>query len=59
MTDFAAAYAATIAKALAADHNWLVWKFNGDFNYIDWQDTESKLQSVLLKEFEKTVKEIQ
>ena len=35
-----------LAKAITKDFgkNWLVWKFNGDFNYIDWNISEKKLR---------------
>jgi hypothetical protein len=42
--------AAYLAKRLAS-HDVLTWKFNGDFKYIDWEDTQRRIRDIILNEF--------
>ena len=42
--------ASYLAKRIAA-YDVLTWKFNGDFKYVDWEDTQRRIRDIILNEF--------
>ena len=36
----------SLAQRLCVPHS-LVWKYNGDFHYIDWEETSDKFAQII------------